>query len=70
MEIISNILLSFLFISGVLSGVLSDDNELRLREELFSSYNKNNRPVLDFTDNVKLYYGIEIDPTDTKKIEH
>ena len=60
MEIISNILLSFLFISGVLSGVLSDDNELRLREELFSSYNKNNRPVLDFTDNVKLYYGIEI----------
>ena len=54
-------MLSMLLISNFLIPVVfTDDNELRLREELFSNYNKNNRPVLDFHDNVKLYYGIEI----------
>lgn len=53
---IKYILLSFLLIGNTL-GI--NENELRIN--LFKNYNKNNRPVLNISDNVLLNYGLQIE---------
>ena len=54
------ILINFLHISDVFASINIYNTEDNLRESLFQNYSKYNRPIINFSQNIQLTYGLEI----------
>ena len=54
------IVFNFLHINGALAFVNTYTTEGNLRTRLFQNYSKYNRPIINFSENIQLTYGLEI----------
>lgn len=54
------ILINFLHISDASTSINIYNTEENLRESLFQNYSKYNRPIINFSQNIQLTYGLEI----------
>ena len=54
------IVFNFLHINGALAFINTYTTEGNLRTRLFQNYSKYNRPIINFSENIQLTYGLEI----------
>lgn len=54
------ILINFLHIGEALASINSYNTEENLRTSIFQNYSKYNRPIINFSQNIQLTYGLEI----------